>query len=79
MNRYKSSSFIKLFIRFFLVFLIVFTVAKMLISIVRLEGIQPMMDQYFSSETWVQFAKMQFVLSGIYGLFMAGYYKFIKK
>jgi len=79
MNRYKTSSFVKLFIRFFLVFLVVFTAAKMLIAIVKSGGVSPMMDQYFSADTWKQFLKMQLVLSGIYGLFMAGYYKFIKK
>jgi len=79
MNRYKSSSFAKLTFRFFLVFLIVFTIFKMAMSIFKLGGIDPMVTQYFSKDTWWPFLKMQLALSGIYGVFMAGYYKFIKK
>ncbi len=42
-------------------------------------GIDGMVEAYFSKDTWQQFAKLQLAISAIYGVFMAGYYKFIKK
>lgn len=79
MDTYKNQSFFKLTTRFALVFLAVVTILKMLISIYKNGGISGMVTEYFSSETWQIFVTIQLVMSLIYGLLMAGYYKFIKK
>ena len=79
MSAYKSQPFFKLALRFGLIFLAVITILKFVISIFKTGGISGMVDQYFSEDKWLQFVKIQLVISAIYGLFMAGYYKFIKK
>lgn len=79
MNPYKNQSFLKLSVRFAAVFLVVVTILKILISIFKNGGISGMVDEYFSPETWLPFLTVQLVMSLIYGLIMAGYYKFVKK
>lgn len=79
MNAYKNKSFFKLTLRFGFIFLVVITLIKIIFAMVRNGGIPGMVDAYFSKDTWQQFVKMQLVISAIYGVFMAGYYKFIKK
>ncbi len=79
MNPYKNQSFIKLTIRFASIFFVVVTILKMLISIFKNGGITGMISEYFSAETWLSFLTIQVVMSLVYGLLMAGYYKFIKK
>ncbi len=79
MNTYKSQPFFKLVLRFGLIFLVVITVLKIVIGTFKEGGISGMVDQYFYEDRWLQFVKIQLVISAIYGLFMAGYYKFIKK
>ena len=79
MSAYKNQPFFKLVLRFGLIFLVVITVLKIVISTFKTGGITGMVDQYFSEDRWMQFVKIQLVISVIYGLFMAGYYKFIKK
>ncbi|NLP57414.1 hypothetical protein [Lutibacter sp. B1] len=79
MDAYKNQSFLKLTIRFGFMFLVVVTILKIVISTVKNGGISGMTDEYFGVNTWQQFVKIQLVISAIYGAFMAGYYKFIKK
>ena len=79
MNQYKSQSFLKLTLRFGLIFLVVVSLIKIVMAIFQTGSISGMTTQYFSEETWQPFVKVQVVISAIYGLFMAGYYKFIKK
>lgn len=79
MNSYKNKSFLKLAIRFGFLFLVVVTILKILISTVKNGGVSGMVNEYFGENTWQQFVKIQLVISAIYGVFMAGYYKFIKK
>ena len=79
MSVYKNQSFFTLTIRFGFIFLIVITIIKIGISVFKNGGITGMVNQYFSADTWLQFVKVQLVMSLFYGLFMAGYYKFIKK
>lgn len=79
MNTYKNQSFLKLTFRFGIIFLIVITIIKIVMSIFNAGSFSGMVEQYFSETTWQQFAKMQLGISLVYGLFMAGYYKFIKK
>jgi len=79
MNQYKSQSFLKLALRFTLIFLVVVSLIKIVMAIFQTGSISGMIAQYFSEETWQSFVKIQVVISAIYGVFMAGYYKFIKK
>ncbi len=79
MSPYKNQSFFKITIRFGVIFLIIVTLIKIVISIFKNGGISGMVVQYFSADTWQQFAKLQLLMSAFYGVFMAGYYKFIKK
>ncbi len=79
MNPYKNQSFLKLTVRFASVFLVVVTILKIIISIFKNGGISGMVTEFFSSETWQIFVTTQLVMSLIYGLIMASYYKFIKK
>lgn len=79
MNTYKKQAFFKLALRFGFIFFIVITLIKIVFSTVKNGGIPGMADQYFSADTWLQFVKIQLIMSTVYGLFMAVYYKFIKK
>lgn len=79
MNRYKKKSFLKLVIHFGLMFLIAITLMKLIISLFNDGGINGMMTRYFSNDTWFRFVKIQLAMSAFYGIFMAGYYKYIKK
>ncbi|MBG7629704.1 MAG: hypothetical protein IZT56_04655 [Bacteroidetes bacterium] len=79
MNQYKSQSFLKLTLRFGLIFLVVVSLIKIVMAIFQTGSFSGMTAQYFSEEAWQPFVKVQVVISAIYGLFMAGYYKFIKK
>lgn len=76
---YKKESFLKLFTRFFLVFIVLFTIFKLVIGIFQTGSFDGMIEANFGSENIEQFFKVQLSLSIFYGLFMAGYYKFIKK
>ena len=79
MNIYKNQSFLKLTIRFGLVFLVIVSIFKIIFSIFNHGGIEGMLDEYFSANGFEKFAKMQVIMSALYGALMAGYYKFIKK
>ena len=79
MNQYKNQSFIKLTIRFALTFLVIVSVIKIVMSIFKTGSISGMIAEYFSPDTIQQFITIQLVMSLIYGVFMAGYYKYLKK
>lgn len=79
MNPYKNQSFLNLTVRFASIFFVIVTILKILISIFKNGGISGMIAEFFSAETWLPFLTIQLVMSLIYGLIMAGYYKFIKK
>ena len=79
MSEYKNQPFFKLAIRFGLVFLVVVSIIKIVMAIFNTGSIAGMVNEYFSKDVWQQFVLIQLVMSAIYGLFMAGYYKFIKK
>jgi succinate dehydrogenase hydrophobic anchor subunit len=79
MNPYKNQSFLKLTVRFAAVFLVVVTILKIMISMFKNGGVSGMIAEFFSAETWLPFLTIQLVMALIYGLIMAGYYKFIKK
>jgi|GEM_PF-1358424 hypothetical protein len=79
MNQYKNKSFFKLALRFGVVFLIVVSIIEIVFSIVKNGGFSVMIDQNFLNGNWIFFAKRMLFMSAFYGVFMAGYYKFIKK
>lgn len=79
MNQYKNKSFFKLALRFAIIFLILVSAIEIIFSIVKNGSFSIMADQLFSEEKWKFFIKRLGLMSGFYGLFMAGYYKFIKK
>jgi len=79
MNQYKNQSFINLTIRFGAIFLVIVSLIKIVMAIFKTGSVDGMIAQYFSPNTFTQFALIQLVMSLIYGVFMAGYYKFIKK
>jgi purine-cytosine permease-like protein len=79
MNPYKNQSFLKLTVRFSAVFFVVVTILKIIISMFKNGGVSGMIAEYFSAETWLSFFTIQLGMALIYGLLMAGYYKFIKK
>jgi len=79
MNQYKSATFLNLTIRFGAGFLVLFSIVKIGLKILRSGSFNQMVADYFGSETWYLFVTQILLGSLFYGLFMAGYYKFIKK
>ena len=79
MNPYKNQSFLKLTVRFSAVFFVVVTILKIIISMFKNGGVSGMIAECLSAETWLPFVTVQLVMSLIYGLIMAGYYKYIEK
>jgi len=79
MNQYKSKSFFKLALRFAIIFLIFVSIFKVGFSIVKNWSFSLMVTQLFSEDKWMIFVKGMIMMSAFYGVFMAGYYKFIKK
>lgn len=79
MNQYKGKSFVELALRFAAIFLVVVSIIKIVMAFFNTGSVDGMMALYFGEDTWVQFVKIQAGMSLLYGVFMAGYYKFIKK
>jgi len=79
MNQYKNKSFFKLALRFAIIFLILVSSIEIIFSIVKNGSFSLMAENLFAEERWKFFVKRLGLISSFYGLFMAGYYKFIKK
>ena len=79
MNPYKNTSFLKLALRFFLVFFIMVGLIRVFMGIFKFDGFEGMQNEFFANGKWVVFLQLQVGLSIVYGVFMAGYYKYIKK
>ena len=79
MNQYSKTSFVKLTVRFVIVFFVLVTALRLFIGFFKFEGIEGVQNEFFAEGKWQTFLKMQVAMSLLYGLFMAGYYKFIKK
>ncbi|UMB53492.1 hypothetical protein MKD41_14285 [Lutibacter sp. A64] len=79
MNQYKNASFLDLTIRFGAGFLVLFSIVKIGLKIFRAGGFNEMIAAYFGPDNWYIFVGQILLGSLFYGLFMAGYYKFIKK
>ena len=75
----KNQPFFLLALKLGFIFLIVITVIKIIFSIFDTGSFAGMVEANFSESAWPQFVKIQVVISAIYGLFMAGYYKLFKK
>lgn len=79
MNKYKEQSFFSLALRFGLTMIVIVSVLEIGFSVLKNLSFSIMIEQVFSDGKWKYFIKKLAGLSVIYGLFMAGYYKFIKK
>jgi len=75
----KKIPFPLLCFRYGLLFLLTITLFKMIISTVIQGGFSAMLRTYFAHDTWRPFMERQLLLSLVYGLLVAGYYRFIKK
>jgi len=79
MNKFKALPFYRIAFKFAAIFLVFFSIFKIVLKIIQTGSFSQMTTDYFGPETFTKFL-MQIVLGSIiYGLFMAGYYKFIKK
>jgi hypothetical protein len=79
MSKYKDTTFLHLTLRFGAAFLVLFSIVKIGLKILRSGSFNQMILDYFGPETWYRFIGQLLLASLFYGLFMAGYYKFIKK
>ncbi|REE80650.1 hypothetical protein BX611_2299 [Lutibacter oceani] len=79
MNQYKEQSFFSLALRFGLIMIVIVSVLEIGFSILKNLSFSIMIEHVFSDGKWKFFIKKLVGLSVIYGVFMAGYYKFIKK
>jgi hypothetical protein len=78
MSELKKAPFFKMVLRFAAGFLVFFSLFKIILKIFK-TSFDEMIAAYFGPETWHLFALQMIVGSLFYGLFIAGYYKFIKK
>ena len=78
MSHLKKVSFFKLVLRFAASFLVFFSLFKIIMKIFK-SSFDEMIVAYFGAETWYLFALQILIGSLFYGLFIAGYYKYIKK
>ena len=79
MSQYKKVTFLKLALRFFIGFFIFVTILRLFTGFFKFEGIEGLKQAYYNDGNWKTFLQTQVLFSSLYGLFMAGYYKFIKK
>jgi hypothetical protein len=79
MNQYKKTSFLKLVLRFVIGFFIFVSILRLFMGFFKFEGIEGLKQAYYYEGKWRLFLQTQVLFSVLYGLFMAGYYKFIKK
>jgi len=52
---------------------------RLFIGFFKFEGMEGVQNAYLVDGKWQVFLKTQAMMSVLYGLLMAGYYKFIKK
>ena len=79
MNQYKNTSFLKLSIRFVIVFFVLVTILRLFIGFFKFDGMEGLKNAYLNEGKWQLFLRTQATMSLLYGLLMAGYYKYIKK
>ena len=78
MKDYSKQSFFKLTFRFLTIFFVVILLIKLFISLFTGEIAEVSLTS-FTDGTAVKFLSKYLLMSLVYGIFMAGYYKFIKK
>lgn len=79
MNQYKNTSFLKLTIRFVIVFFVLVTILRLFMGFFKFDGMEGLKEAYYNDGKWQLFFRTQATMSLLYGVLMAGYYKFIKK
>lgn len=79
MNSYKKVPFFKLVLQFGLGFLVIIFCIEIIFSVIKNASFTAMLHQYFYNGNWFFFFERLIIMSIFYGIFMAGYYKFIKK
>lgn len=78
-NPYKDVPFIKVAARLAVSFFLIIILFRLGYGFFKFEGVDGLKNAYFSDGKWIEFLNYQAVMSLIYGLLLAGYYKFIKK
>jgi len=76
---YKKEPFFRLVVRFGIIFFILIFSIEIIFSVIVHASFTAMLQQYFLNGNWMFFLIRLIVMSVFYGLFMAVYYKFIKK
>ncbi len=79
MKSYKNSSFFKLVFQFGIPFFIIIFFIETIFSVIKNTSFTVMLQQYFYKGNWIFFFERLIIMAFFYGLFMAGYYKFIKR
>jgi len=76
---YKKEPFFRLVVRFGIIFFILIFSIEIIFSVIVNASFTAMLQQYFLNGSWIYFLIRLIAMSVFYGLFMAVYYKFIKK
>ena len=79
MSAYKDQPFFKIALRFAVVLFVFVALIEVFFGLIKNGGFNGMVHQLFAEERWQYFLKRLVLLAAFYGVFMAGYYKFIKK
>ncbi len=79
MNKLKNEPFFRLVLRFATIFFILIFIMETGFSILKNSSFSIMLKQYFFDGNWQHYLLRLLLMAIAYGLFMAGYYKFIKK
>ncbi len=79
MSAYKDQPFFKIALRFAAVLLIFVSLIEIFFSLIKNGGFSGMVNHLFADGKWIYFVKRLGAMAAFYGVFMAGYYKFIKK
>lgn len=79
MNSYKKVPFFKLVLQFGLGFLVIIFCIEIIFSVIKKASFTAMLNEYFYNGNWLFFFERLIIMSIFYGIFMSGYYKFIKK
>ncbi len=78
-NPYKNVPFIKVAARLSVVFFILIILFRLVYGFFDLGGIDGLKAKYYREGAMVEFLNYHAVMALIYGVLLAGYYKFIKK
>lgn len=79
MSSYKEQPFFKIALRFAIVLFVFVAFIEVFFGLIKNGGYTGMVNQLFAEGRWQYFLKRLGAMAAFYGVFMAGYYKFIKK